>query len=71
VSAYGRAAVHLWGSSPPPAPALTYSSRASSTQIVVLNDERIEPLPASQFHPPSGSCSASNRSMMPRTFWPK
>ena len=42
----------------------SYSSRASSTQIVVLNDERIEPFAASQFQPPSGSCSVSNRSMM-------
>jgi hypothetical protein len=27
---------------------------------VVLNDDRIEPLAASQFQPPSGSCSASS-----------
>src|SRR5215510_1079580 len=47
------------------------SSRVSSTQIVVLNDDRVEPFKASQFHPPSGSCSASSRSTMPRTSWPK
>ena len=59
--------------SPPalPPPARSYSSRASSTQIVVLNDDRVEPLSASQFQPPSGSCSASSRSTMPRTSWPK
>jgi hypothetical protein len=28
-----------------------YASRASNTQIVVLNDDRGEPLAASQFHP--------------------
>ena len=49
----------------------SYSSRASSTQIVVLNDERIEPFAASQFQPPSDSCSVSKRSMMRRTSWPK
>ena len=33
--------------------------------MVVLNDDRLEPLAASQFQPPSGSCSASSRSTMP------
>src|SRR4030095_2075977 len=47
------------------------SSRASNTQIVVLKDDRVEPLMASQFQPPSGSCSGSSRSTMPRTSWPK
>jgi hypothetical protein len=46
----------------------SYSSSASSTQIVVLNDERVEtPARATQFQPPSASCSVSNRSMIPRT----
>jgi hypothetical protein len=54
-----------------PPTAHSYSSRASSTQIVVLNDDRVEPLAASQFQPPSGSCSASSRSTIPRTSWPK
>ena len=31
----------------------------------------VEPFSASQFQPPSGSCSASSRSTMPRTSWPK
>ena len=59
--------------SPPGCPrsARSYSSRASSTQMVVLNDDRVEPLSASQFQPPSGSCSPSSRSTMPRTSWPK
>ena len=35
------------------------------------SDDRIEPLGASQFQPPSANCSPSNRSMMPRTSWPK
>jgi hypothetical protein len=54
-----------------PPPARSCSSRASRTQIVVLNDDRVEPLAASQFQPPSGSCSASSRSTMPRMSWPK
>src|SRR5262249_20839638 len=54
-----------------PAPARSSASRASSTQIVVLNDDRVDPLADSQFQPPSGSCSASSRSTMPRTSWPK
>ena len=32
---------------------------------MVLNDDRVEPLAASQFQPPSGSCSPSSRSTMP------
>ena len=31
--------------------------------MVVLNDDRVEPFAASQFQPPSGSCSASSRSI--------
>jgi hypothetical protein len=44
---------------------------------VVLNDDRLEPSGASQFQPPSDSCSASSRSTRPRvasrttTSWPK
>ena len=48
-----------------PPVARSCSSRASSTQIVVLNDDRVEPFGASQFQPPSDSCSASSRLMMP------
>ena len=42
----------------------------NSEGIVVLNDERVD-FGASQFQPPSGNCSPSSRSMMPRTSWPK
>src|SRR5712692_1091396 len=46
-------------------------SRPSSTSIVVWNDERVEPRSASQFHPPSLSCSLRSRSTTPFTSWPK
>ena len=38
------------------------ASSPSRTQMVVWNDERSEPRSASQFHPPSASCSLSRRS---------
>lgn len=45
--------------------------RASRTQMVALKDEHVEPLAASQFQPPSGICSSSNRPMMAPTSSPK
>ena len=52
----GREAGHESGRSP----ARSYSSSPSSTQIVVWNDERVLP-GASQFQPPSSSCSLTRR----------
>src|SRR5262245_50680601 len=42
--------------------AFSNASSPSITQIVVWNEERTEPRSASQFHPPSASCSLSSRS---------
>ena len=42
-------------------PARSCSSSASSTQIVVLKDDFCERSGASQFQPPSASCSPANR----------
>ena len=40
-------------------------------EIVVLNDDRVEPFSASQFQPPSGSCSLKSRSMIRSISCPK
>ena len=50
-------------------PPLTRScaNSPSRTLIVVANDERTEPFSASQFHPPSSSCSPSRRATTPST----
>ena len=54
-----------------PPVARSYSSRPSSTLMVVSNEPRVEPLSCSQFQPPSAICSVSSRSTMPCTSWPK
>ena len=58
------------GSAEPPV-ARSYASSPSRTLMVVWNDDRTEPCSASQFHPPSSSCSPRRRSTMPSTSWPK
>ena len=50
--------------------ARSYSSSPSSTQIVVWNDDAVL-FGASQFQPPSSSCSLSRRSARLSVGWPK
>ena len=54
------AASHRGRSAEPPV-ARSCASSPSRTQIVLWNDERTDPCSASQFHPPSSSCSPRRR----------
>src|SRR5690349_16258950 len=56
--------------SDPPA-ARSNSARPSSTLIVVSKEDRTDPLSASQFQPPSASCSGRIRSTTAATSTPK
>src|SRR5215470_2920279 len=50
-----------------PPVARSWANRPSRTLIVVWKEERTEPFSASQFHPPSSSCSSSSRATTPST----